>query len=724
MNPQLLLLNGFFVCGTIFIGLMFLDAALTPFYRLLAVYAENAVLALALVFLIQFAFHFPNRYSQHKWEARLGLAVSVAYLMWEIYFMIYRYYSLLIQGRVYYRSHFFAYAMVGVLLIAPIAFVRQSISADLRNVNWLRKLWKPEGKDARGALSFVLVFGIMFVLGIFNILLNYDLPYTIYNAAMSIGLLIVLWLFSTNYINFMPGGVSVQVKLSILSLTLFLALLGSVGWFIAPPYIDTFQSTVLDHQTLRFTPNSAGGYDVEETAFSFESELGERIQVSNSDMGSEFMVNFVFPFYGRTYSEIFIDNSGAVGIGAPFWQPDMQAKSLNIPAIFPLLIDLDANPSSGIGGGLFLRHDSESGRLIITWDRLPAIYTPEEIFTFQVVLNQDGVFDITYNGLPLPFVFDPDATPSANPWVRGVVSGQGEPLHTNADDLLTTASQGGSPLIENFHLGFRVYLHEFMRPLAGILIGGSLALLIVLPLLTRFSVIKPLNALSAGVREMHSGNLMIEIPVQNEDEIGFLTNSFNVMAARLGELVRSLEARFQEFFEYEPDYCFMVSPEGAILDANPAALNILGYEKNELLGKPLSMIYAPESKEKIEQLLKKWEDIESLTNEEIIIAAKSGETRTVLLSAWAVRDRDGNLMHSLSIQRDITEGRKAQAQILEQQRLLAAMDERTNLHRELHDGLGQVLSYINVQVEAVQSLLEKEQIPAAKTNLVQLAHAS
>ncbi|MBU1660801.1 MAG: hybrid sensor histidine kinase/response regulator transcription factor, partial [Chloroflexi bacterium] len=66
----------------------------------------------------------------------------------------------------------------------------------------------------------------------------------------------------------------------------------------------------------------------------------------------------------------------------------------------------------------------------------------------------------------------------------------------------------------------------------------------------------------------------------------------------------------------------------------------------------------------------------------------------------------------------------AQAEILKQGRELAALEERTRLSRELHDGLGQVLGYINVQTEAMKILLEKGQVPAAQTNLEQLAQAS
>lgn len=632
-TPQLTLLTAFFVLGTMFVGLMFLDAALSPYPRLFAVYAENTVLALGLVFLIQFAYRFPQSYPRRKWESYAALAVSLGYFLWEGGFMVYRYIELLGWETVHYRPGSLSYATAVVLLWAPVAFTRQCIAADTRSTenrpaSWPRKLWQPQGKGARGARAFVFVFGILFVLGLINLGRDYLLvSTTFYNISLSIGVLVVLWLFAYNYINFIPGGISVQVKLSVLTLTIFLALLGSVAWLIAPPYIAAFQPNLTDHQTLRFTPIASGGYEVAEIPFSFESELGEKVQIGFKQETQNHKIDFNFPFYGQLYNQVYIASSGAISMGESFIQSNMQANLANAPAIFPLLIELDPNG----GGGLYARADTD--RLVVTWDHLPALYRPQAFFTFQAVLHSDGIFEITYNGLPLPFTFDPDTTPSANPWMRGIVSGQGEPLHTNAADLLTTARDGQSPLIENYQLAFRRYLHAFMLPLAGIVFGGSLLLMIGLPLLLRASIISPLEALSAGVRQMEEGNLTVTIPIQNEDEIGYLTGAFNTMAARLDVLVTGLEARVM--------------------------------------------------------------------------------ARTVELGA---------ANRSLTAEMKVLV--EAQIQILEQQRELAALDERARLSRDLHDGLGQVLSYINVQAAAVQAMLENEQTAEAQTNLRQLIQAA
>ncbi|MBP8864540.1 MAG: PAS domain S-box protein [Anaerolineae bacterium] len=78
----------------------------------------------------------------------------------------------------------------------------------------------------------------------------------------------------------------------------------------------------------------------------------------------------------------------------------------------------------------------------------------------------------------------------------------------------------------------------------------------------------------------------------------------------------------------------------------------------------------------------------------------------------------------LQIATDITAVKEAEQRLLEQQRQLATLAERERIGRELHDDLGQLLSYLNVQAQAVQTLLAQDKYPQAREALQQLAHAA
>ncbi|PVX25437.1 MAG: hypothetical protein CW716_07955 [Candidatus Bathyarchaeum sp.] len=124
--------------------------------------------------------------------------------------------------------------------------------------------------------------------------------------------------------------------------------------------------------------------------------------------------------------------------------------------------------------------------------------------------------------------------------------------------------------------------------------------------------------------------------------------------------LRQSENKFRGFFENSPDYCYIISPEGKIVDVSKTVLDSLGYSKDELLGKPLlSTIYAPSSRQKARNLFEKWKKTGKIRNEELEIVTKQGERRAVLLNAHSVHDIDGRLLYFVSVQKDITEHKKA-----------------------------------------------------------------
>jgi PAS domain S-box-containing protein len=89
-------------------------------------------------------------------------------------------------------------------------------------------------------------------------------------------------------------------------------------------------------------------------------------------------------------------------------------------------------------------------------------------------------------------------------------------------------------------------------------------------------------------------------------------------------------------------------------------------------------------------------------------------------------DFRGLLMGYLLMLRDVSERKRAEAQILEQQRSLAILGEREQLARELHDGIGQVMAYAGLQLEVVhdgiqggRTALSAGQVADADAHLVE-----
>ena len=139
---------------------------------------------------------------------------------------------------------------------------------------------------------------------------------------------------------------------------------------------------------------------------------------------------------------------------------------------------------------------------------------------------------------------------------------------------------------------------------------------------------------------------------------------------RAEQAEQAAEDRFKQFFETLPEYCFITSADGEILDINPAACSALGYSKEELIGKPLSANYVPGALTRLIELSGKWKNIGTLHNEEIEILTKQGQKRTVLVNAGSLKDKQGNLLYTMTVQVDVTERKQIGEKLRESQNRL------------------------------------------------------
>ncbi|MGK5093868.1 PAS domain S-box protein [Deltaproteobacteria bacterium TL4] len=97
---------------------------------------------------------------------------------------------------------------------------------------------------------------------------------------------------------------------------------------------------------------------------------------------------------------------------------------------------------------------------------------------------------------------------------------------------------------------------------------------------------------------------------------------------------RESEEQFHQFFEGHQNYCCMITPSGRLVDINQSALNALGYEKDEMIGKSMiPTIYAPQSQEKANALFDLWKQHGRIGNEELSLVSKTGEERIVIWTA-------------------------------------------------------------------------------------------
>lgn len=129
------------------------------------------------------------------------------------------------------------------------------------------------------------------------------------------------------------------------------------------------------------------------------------------------------------------------------------------------------------------------------------------------------------------------------------------------------------------------------------------------------------------------------------------------------ETARLGQEEFEQFFQNAPLYCYMVSSQGVIERMNAAALTALEYSQKEIVGKPFTTIYAPEALSKMQKFFEQWKKEGVLRDVESIIQTKSGKKLDILLNVGAIRGPAGEILHSISIQQDVTQKKAGLAKL-------------------------------------------------------------
>jgi PAS domain S-box-containing protein len=126
------------------------------------------------------------------------------------------------------------------------------------------------------------------------------------------------------------------------------------------------------------------------------------------------------------------------------------------------------------------------------------------------------------------------------------------------------------------------------------------------------------------------------------------------------------ELRFTELFETLQEGAYFSTPEGRLLDANPALISILGYAtKEELLALDPGMLNVDPAEPPV--LGRAPDDRGGVRAREITLRKKDGTPAVFLESSRAVWDASGKLIRYQGTLVDVTERRKLERQLLQQE---------------------------------------------------------
>jgi PAS domain S-box-containing protein len=154
---------------------------------------------------------------------------------------------------------------------------------------------------------------------------------------------------------------------------------------------------------------------------------------------------------------------------------------------------------------------------------------------------------------------------------------------------------GGTPWLMVVELPVNPLLESANHFLRRMLLMGVVVLglgLVGAILLSR-NITRPLQSLTEAATAISKGDYSRKVLVTSRDELGELAESFNAMVRKTHDAQRELERKVQERtlqLEAAPCAMLMVDKDGKVTLVNAQAEQLFGYERSELLERPIEML--------------------------------------------------------------------------------------------------------------------------------------
>lgn len=208
----------------------------------------------------------------------------------------------------------------------------------------------------------------------------------------------------------------------------------------------------------------------------------------------------------------------------------------------------------------------------------------------------------------------------------------------------------------------------------------------------------PIDTKDQGKRFVNAKN--IPVPEQNL----MISTVLDVSERARAEIeLKESEAKYRHLFENNPQPMWIFDLDtNQFLEVNNAAIREYGYSKEEFLSMNILDIRPESERERVEQHLDKL--IELNNTEDIWIHQKKNGEK-ILANVYGTTLKYGSINARLILINNITEKIRYREKLIN-----AAVEgenrERKRLAQELHDGIGQYLSAVNLNLESIKKEID------------------
>jgi PAS domain S-box-containing protein len=167
---------------------------------------------------------------------------------------------------------------------------------------------------------------------------------------------------------------------------------------------------------------------------------------------------------------------------------------------------------------------------------------------------------------------------------------------------------------------------------------------------SRFLINRPIHKLIDGMNRLANKEYDYRLPDSPSEEFGTVTSSFNEMASMLSTSLNELKKNqdyLRSILESSADLIITVNPSERIQTINTGAEKVLGYSRQEVIGRPIQMLFADPHEREI--AIEKLQYTDNVVNYETRFLTKEADIRNVLLTLSRMRNADGEVIGTIGI---------------------------------------------------------------------------